>query len=1028
MPNPTVSPLIRLKLSALGRRVVWAQRLRRAAEIVQALVAIHLGLFALWLWPGLSTLGLRLALAMFLSVGAALVAWLLLRQARARLTDRTLAALFEYRYPALGEKLLSAVELGGVVDGGDRFVARLANDTDRQMASLDPRAAYSLRPAARGAIVAGCMLLVALVLLAASPSYVRFTARFFSAWSGPSAGYRLEVSPGDTWTARGRSATITARLFLDEADERLPSECFVVYREEGGNPQRVRMDRADADVFLFSWPNLRHDVTYHVEAGELASDPFQLAVVDAIELAKAPAVQVTPPPYVNPEFMPVRTWTDGGPFSAAEFSRIRLTLEFTALPVRVQLMVSDALSADALAEPIVVLTANGRTASVDLPAERCGTFACALRIEGEHGITTTVALPGWSVRPDGMPHFSNPVHVRGVRKRVLYAKENIVSSDDPLRVQAMIEDAEGLGVVALEYRVNNDPVVSVPWVEATGRLRADIDRTLLLPRGLKEGDQFRFRLRAADNRVLPKDALGHGIPPHALLPQVAFSPGPDRWVELKVGKSADSLLVQEIADQHGDMQRLIEQVRQKLRKEHAMLGPLRQASHQQADISPAQVQQLADVARLNQQAADDLEQLAARLAAVPELAPLGEHLLAIGEAELTDVAQALARFKASGRSAGEREKDVQVGEAAVLQAIKKLDGLASLGERLAQGRLDRLEMDRLALEEQELARRTEDLLARGDAADPKSAQALAELRAEQDRIAARLAQIAEKSDLLQEALAQAQQADAKRLADQAGELAKMLQDLQRAAAERKGEPEPNPLKAQTQAMEEKLQKEMKQLTDDTLRLSQQPAGPEAKKMAQESAHAAEQARQAMDKGMAEKAKGKPTEAGAAEAETLKQLEIARKGLDSLGNKMPGPTAGAKTPPKTAQALAEGQKQVRMAQKTLQGQPAQAPKAMQQAANALDKTAQQMGQQMAQSLPKLAGRPAIGAGGGAPGGMALPAPLARKLEPFQGRAWGELSGELKTQLLQDARTYFGDEYAPIIQQYFEQIAGPDQRKK
>ncbi len=137
--------------------------------------------------------------------------------------------------------------------------------------------------------------------------------------------------------------------------------------------------------------------------------------------------------------------------------------------------------------------------------------------------------------------------------------------------------------------------------------------------------------------------------------------------------------------------------------------------------------------------------------------------------------------------------------------------------------------------------------------------------------------------------------------------------------------------------------------------------------------------------------------------------------------MPAPTAGSKTPPKTAQALAEGQKQIQMAQKKLRGEPGEAPKAMQQAAGALDRTAQHMGQQMARSLPKLAGRPAVGAGGGAPGGMALPAPLARKLEPFQGRSWGELPGDLKTQLLQDARTYFGDDYAPIVQQYFEQIA-------
>jgi hypothetical protein len=1022
LPNLTVSPLVRQKLSALGRRVSWAQRLNSAAVLVQTLVALHLVLFALWLGIGLNTVGMRLALALFVTVGIALVAWLLRRQTRARPTDRTLASLFERRYHALGEKLLSTVELSGVSDDDAGFITLLANDTDRQMASLDPRAAYSLRRAARGAIVAGCVLLAALVLLAASPRYARFSARLFGAWSGPGAGYRLEVSPGDTWTARGRSATVAARLFLDEADERLPADCFVVFREEGGKPQRVRMDRADADVFLFSWPNLRHDVTYHVEAGELVSEPFRLAVVDAIELAKAPDIQVTPPPYVNPEFMPVRTWTDGGPFSAAQFSRIRLTLEFTARPVRVQLILRDALSAGVLAEPGIVLNESGRTASVDLSAERCGTFAWTLLIEGEHGITTTVALPGWSVRPDGMPHFTTPLHVRGVRNRVLYEKENVVSSDDPLRVQAVVEDAEGLGIVALEYRVNEGPAVSVPWIDAAGQLRVDIDRSLLMPRGLKEGDRFRFRLRAADNRELAKDALGHGVPPRALVPQVAFSPGPDRWVELKVGKSADSLLVQEIADQHGDMQRLIEQVRQKLRKEHALMAPLRQASHQQAEISPAQVQQLAEVGRLNQQAADDLEQLAAKLAAVPELAPLGDHLHAIGEAELTDVAQALARFKARGRSAGEREKDVQAGETAVLQAIKKLDGLASLGERLAQGRLDRLEMERLAMEEQELARRAEDLLARSDAADPKAVSELAELRAEQDRVAARLAQLAEKSDLLQEALAQVQQAEAKRLADEAGELAKVIQDLKQAAAEQKGQPQPNPLKALTQAKEKKLQKEMKQLADDTLRLSQQATGPEAKKMAQESAHAAEQARQAMDKGMAEKAKGKPSEAGAAESETLKQLEIARKSLAGLGNKMPTPPAGSKTPTKTAQALAEGQMQVQLAQKKLQGQPSQASKAMQQAANALDTTAQHMGQQMAQSLPKLAGRPAIAAGGGgAPGGMALPAPLARKLEPFQGRSWGELPGELKTQLLQDARTYFGDDYAPIIQQYFEQIA-------
>jgi hypothetical protein len=88
----------------------------------------------------------------------------------------------------------------------------------------------------------------------------------------------------------------------------------------------------------------------------------------------------------------------------------------------------------------------------------------------------------------------------------------------------------------------------------------------------------------------------------------------------------------------------------------------------------------------------------------------------------------------------------------------------------------------------------------------------------------------------------------------------------------------------------------------------------------------------------------------------------------------------------------------------------------------------MNQQLGQMLPKMAGRPSIGAGGvGKAGRLTLPAALAKKREQFQGKSWGELPGELKTQLLQDARARYGDDYATIIQQYFEQIAGPDLRQ-
>jgi len=91
---------------------------------------------------------------------------------------------------------------------------------------------------------------------------------------------------------------------------------------------------------------------------------------------------------------------------------------------------------------------------------------------------------------------------------------------------------------------------------------------------------------------------------------------------------------------------------------------------------------------------------------------------------------------------------------------------------------------------------------------------------------------------------------------------------------------------------------------------------------------------------------------------------------------------------------------------------------------MKQTAKGMGQQLGNSIPKRPSRPNVGGGGGSLGtGKGLPPALAKKLEPFQGRPWGDLPGELKTELLQSARAQFGDDYAPIIQHYFEQIARP-----
>ena len=105
-------------------------------------------------------------------------------------------------------------------------------------------------------------------------------------------------------------------------------------------------------------------------------------------------------------------------------------------------------------------------------------------IDSGYGIVHANAVPQWTVRPDVPPHFSTPLHIQGVRKQALLGPEHRVPSDAPLRLRAVVEDAEGIAEVVLEYRVNDGDVVTVPWVKTAGKTRVEIDQVWTMPVGL----------------------------------------------------------------------------------------------------------------------------------------------------------------------------------------------------------------------------------------------------------------------------------------------------------------------------------------------------------------------------------------------------------------------------------------------------------------------------------------------------------------------------------------------------------------
>ena len=44
-----------------------------------------------------------------------------------------------------------------------------------------------------------------------------------------------------------------------------------------------------------------------------------------------------------------------------------------------------------------------------------------------------------------------------------------------------------------------------------------------------------------------------------------------------------------------------------------------------------------------------------------------------------------------------------------------------------------------------------------------------------------------------------------------------------------------------------------------------------------------------------------------------------------------------------------------------------------------------------------------------------------MKKYEGKAWGELPGELRTKIVQQMKVKYGDDYARMIKLYFEQAA-------
>ena len=284
------------------------------------------------------------------------------------------------------------------------------------------------------------------------------------------------LTPGNANIMHGSEVELSAR-FSGE----IPHTAWVRFREAGSSWQRELMNReVGALNFGFHWKEVRQPMEYYVEAGDLQTLVYQIAVRPRTAVSTR-TVQIEPPAYAG---LPAKTVHGLGALTGIlPGSKLTFTLDFNNA-------VDDLSAASAQTPSYAVGKVNDRRWSVMVPILTNTTLALAFHDQDNVSGKETLPI---SVKADEPPklNISEPADGRQL----------VATSSSSLGVQFTARDDYGLGSVGL-YRSSNEKVdaeLVQDWPAAAGQKTFSGSAKVALQRYLAPGaDHITFCLVARD--------------------------------------------------------------------------------------------------------------------------------------------------------------------------------------------------------------------------------------------------------------------------------------------------------------------------------------------------------------------------------------------------------------------------------------------------------------------------------------------------------------------------------------------------
>ncbi len=458
-----------------------------------------------------------------------------------RLADEDIAAIAERKFPHLGERLTSLIELANdrlpeSERGSALMREMLEQETITAVRETDLVHAIESRRAADPAItgVAVAAIGILWVLLFPEPSWL-LLARLADPGGNYESASLLQfvITPEDCVVSRGSNVAITASIhWRDQRNSAVPEPVTVQWENDSGqtDQRELRFD-ADRDAFICVLTDARNSFRFRVAAGGARSKSVSVTVEEAPKIVTA-TLDVTPPDYAD---RPKLTY-DGavGEMLAFEHSKLQYTLTFnkpvksaelewlgalaipdhTLLPVaannhpdesattdglnnvaerHVGTFRNELVPADDLPRVPLTLSEDGRSASLWTSATVQGILA--FRLAGRHGLLNSdEPFRQLKIERDQPPR----IEVAGG------LQDSARPSDIYPLVLAVTDD---IGVEQLELRITSpdgiETIQTAPADKLGARRLSHRFRVNLAGLGVESGTVLRLQVRAADGRPLP---------------------------------------------------------------------------------------------------------------------------------------------------------------------------------------------------------------------------------------------------------------------------------------------------------------------------------------------------------------------------------------------------------------------------------------------------------------------------------------------------------------------------------------------